>query len=263
MDIGERFNSRWQFPNCGGAIDGKHIRITCPAKTGAFYYNYKKFYSIVLMALVNSDYEFLYVDVGKNGRNSDGAILEYTKFYQYLRNNQLQLPLKEENIEQMNYVFLGDEAFALQKHILRPFSQSELTYKKRIFNYRLSRARNVVENTFGLITARFRILHTAITVQPENAKDIIIAICVLHNFLCRKSKSYFNRKTVDSENKITHDIKIDGEWRNNAVELYGFEKKKQTNVLVEAKQTRQEYLDFFNGNGSVTWQENMIENGKA
>lgn len=241
----------------------ENIRITCPAKTGAFYYNYKKFYSIVLMALVNSDYEFLYVDVGKNGRNSDGAILEYTKFYQYLRNNQLQLPLKEENIEQMNYVFLGDEAFALQKHILRPFSQSELTYKKRIFNYRLSRARNVVENTFGLITARFRILHTAITVQPENAKDIIIAICVLHNFLCRKSKSYFNRKTVDSENKITHDIKIDGEWRNNAVELYGFEKKKQTNVLVEAKQTRQEYLDFFNGNGSVTWQENMIEKGKA
>nr|CAH7763284.1 unnamed protein product [Callosobruchus chinensis] len=97
--VGEGFHRRWQFPNCGGAIDGKHIRITYPAKTGAFYYNYKKVYSIVLMALLN-------------------------------------LPPTEENRESMNFLFLGDEAFTLQKHILKPFSQSELTYQKRVFNYR-------------------------------------------------------------------------------------------------------------------------------
>lgn len=215
------------------------------------------------MALVNADYEFLYVDVGKNGRNSDSGILEYTKFYEYLKNNQLDLPPKEENIELMNYVFLGDEAFALQKHILKPFSQSELTYQKRVFNYRLSRARNVVENVFGIITARFRVLHSAITVHPENAKYIVMAICVLHNFLRRKSKSYFNKRIVDSENKITHEIRQDGEWRDDTVELCGFEKRKVCNALVEAKESRQEYLKFFNGNGSVTWQDNMLEKGKA
>ncbi|KAK4885232.1 hypothetical protein RN001_001503 [Aquatica leii] len=63
--IGKRFETRWQFPNCAGAIDGKHIRITCPAQSGALYYNYKKFYSIILMALVNADYEFIYFDIGK------------------------------------------------------------------------------------------------------------------------------------------------------------------------------------------------------
>nr|CAH7732533.1 unnamed protein product [Callosobruchus chinensis] len=52
--VAEGFNSRWQIPNCGGAIDGKHIRIFQPANTGAMYYNYKNFYSIVLMAIMQS-----------------------------------------------------------------------------------------------------------------------------------------------------------------------------------------------------------------
>ncbi|KAJ8934830.1 hypothetical protein NQ314_013178 [Rhamnusium bicolor] len=147
--------------------------------------------------------------------------------------------------------------------MLKPFGQSELTYHKRVFNYRLSRGRNVVENVFGIIAARFRVLHTAISVHPENAKYIIMAIiCVLHNFLRHKSKSYFNRKTVDSENKTTHEIRQDGECRSDTVELSGLEKK-QTTDLKEGKQTREEYLHFLNGNGSVAWQEDMLEKGKA
>lgn len=66
--------------NYGGAIDGKHIRIVQTPQTGFQFYNYKGFYSIVLMAIVNSNYEFIYVDVGKNGRISDGGVIETTKF---------------------------------------------------------------------------------------------------------------------------------------------------------------------------------------
>jgi hypothetical protein len=51
--------------NCGGCVDGKHIRIVPTAKSGALYYKYKHFYSVVLMSTVNSNYEFFYVDVGK------------------------------------------------------------------------------------------------------------------------------------------------------------------------------------------------------
>ncbi|KAB0803454.1 hypothetical protein PPYR_00424 [Photinus pyralis] len=83
-NIAQGFESKWQFINCGGAFDGKHIRIVPPPHTGAKYYNYKNFYSIVLMALVNSDYQFIYVDVGKNGRISDGGVLEYTEFHRKL-----------------------------------------------------------------------------------------------------------------------------------------------------------------------------------
>lgn len=138
--IAYNFKRKWQFINCGGAIDGKHIRIIPPSHSGAMYYNYKNFYSIVLMALVGPNYEFLYVDVGKNGRLSDGGVLEYTEFYRKLKCNQLNLPENTETVKHFNFVFLGDEAFSLNENFLKPYAQRDLDMSKRIFNYRLSRA---------------------------------------------------------------------------------------------------------------------------
>jgi len=96
------------------------------------------------MAIVNSNYEFIYVDIGKNGRLSDGGIIECTEFYRRLQNNQLHIPNNDETKENLNFVFLADDAFPLQEHILKPFPQKGLSKEKRIFNYRLSRARNCV-----------------------------------------------------------------------------------------------------------------------
>ncbi|XP_026481681.1 uncharacterized protein LOC113388523 [Ctenocephalides felis] len=260
--IAEDFDTRWQFPNCGGAMDGKHIRIACPPNTGELYYNYKKIYSIVLMALVNANYEFVYADVGKNGRNSDGGILEYTKFYDKLINDQLNIPQTVDNIEHLNFVFVGDEAFALHSHILKPFSQVELTYEKRIFNYRLSRARNVVENVFGIVASRFRVLHTTIALKPENTTLVIMAICALHNFLRRNSASYFSQKSVDSEDKSSHELRKDGDWRTDTGDFYGLQNLTR-NMTLEAKRSRDRYLHYFNGDGSVPWQHAMVAKGKA
>lgn len=79
----------------------------------------------------------------KNGRLSDGGVIEYTDFYDKLIKSELNLPDNSETVNNLNYVFLGDEAFSLHEHFLKPFSQKELDYAKRIFNYRLSRARNI------------------------------------------------------------------------------------------------------------------------
>ena len=54
MNEGEEFRRLWDLPNCVGGIDGKHVRIRCPAKGGSIYYNYKKFHSILLLAVVDS-----------------------------------------------------------------------------------------------------------------------------------------------------------------------------------------------------------------
>ena len=80
IQVAPDFEEKWQFPHCIGAIDGKHISILPLPKTGSQYFNYKHFFSIVLLALVDANYRFLYVDIGSCGRVSDGGV--YNKLSQ-------------------------------------------------------------------------------------------------------------------------------------------------------------------------------------
>ena len=91
MSIADGFFEKWNFPNCIGAMDGKHIVIQAPHSSG-LYYNYKDSHSIVLMALVDADYNFTMVDVGAYGRNSDGGILSNSMFGQALLAKNLNVP---------------------------------------------------------------------------------------------------------------------------------------------------------------------------
>lgn len=74
--ISEGFWDKWQFPNCAGAIDGKHVRIRAPENSGSLYFNYKEFYSIVLLAIVDHNYKFIAVDVGSYGKEGDSGIFQ-------------------------------------------------------------------------------------------------------------------------------------------------------------------------------------------
>nr|XP_054923342.1 uncharacterized protein LOC129383092 [Dermacentor andersoni] len=146
LKIAEGFGHTWQFPNCLGAVDGKHVHIKCPAKSGSMYFNYKGTYSIVLLAVVDSNYKFVVVDVGAYGKQSDGGVLEQSIFGQLLDKGKLQLlrdlPLPNTALP-APCVFIGDEAFQLRTDILRPYPGRGLEASKRVFNYRLSRARQV------------------------------------------------------------------------------------------------------------------------
>ena len=72
--IADQYSNRWQFHHCIGAIDGKHIAIRCPPNAGSLYYNYKGFHSLVLMAVVDADYKFIYTALGSPGSASDGGV---------------------------------------------------------------------------------------------------------------------------------------------------------------------------------------------
>ena len=88
----QRFDARWNFPNCCGALDGKHVRIIRPQNSIATYFNYKGDYSIILFALVDADYCFKYIDVGNDGRASDSTIFRNSTLNIAMENNLLNWP---------------------------------------------------------------------------------------------------------------------------------------------------------------------------
>lgn len=116
---------------------------------------------------------------------SDGGILKRTNFYKKLIDNELKLPesysLPGTNVS-VPYVSLGDSAFALETYMMNPFPEKNITRDKRIFNYRLSRARRIVENTFGIHAERFRVFRHPLALKLENIDAVILANCALHNF---------------------------------------------------------------------------------
>uniref|UniRef100_A0A1X7TWB2 DDE Tnp4 domain-containing protein n=1 Tax=Amphimedon queenslandica TaxID=400682 RepID=A0A1X7TWB2_AMPQE len=177
-EIATGFETYWQFPHCIGALDGKHIVIRPPPNSGSYYFNYKHTFSIVLLALVDADYKFTYVNIGCNGRNSSlCAALETNSL-----NVPLPFPICEDGIP-LPYMIVADEAFPLKTYIQKPYAQIGLTKEKRIFNYCLSRARRIVENAFGILANRFQVFMTPIRLSPDKAETIVLACCSLHNFL--------------------------------------------------------------------------------
>ena len=155
--VAEQFFHRWDLHHTVGALDGKHIAIRCPPGGGSTYYNYKGFHSIVLLALVDSNYKFLYVDVGSPGSGSDGGIFYNTPIRRALESNTLGLPASEplpDSDEPVPYFFVADDAFPLRTWLMKPYNFRGLSQQQRTFNYRVSRARRVVENAFGILASR-------------------------------------------------------------------------------------------------------------
>lgn len=203
LSVAQEFHDKWGFPHCIGAIDGKHCVIQAPVNSGSDYFNYKNNFSIVLLAIVDANYNFIYADVGSQGRISDGGVFRKTEFYSKLQNNKLNLPPDDVlpgSQETAPYVFLADDAFPLQKHIMKPYSGShEKNSPKRIYNYRVSRARRVVENTFGIMSSVFRILRKPILLKPQHATTVILSCVYLHNFLRKYSISYASNTPVNAD----------------------------------------------------------------
>ena len=171
--------------SCVGALDGKHIVLKAPMNSGSEFINYKSTFSIVLLALVDGNYNFMFADVGCQGRISDGGIFKNSKLHNMLSEQLLGLPLPEElpgREMKLPYFFVGDSAFALSENVMKPYPGNHDTgTSKRIFNYRLSRCRRVVENAFGILSSVFRVLRKPMLLEPHIAELIVMSVVLLHN----------------------------------------------------------------------------------
>lgn len=194
----------WNFPNCVGSIDGKHIRIKCPAHSGSMFYNYKKFFSLILQGVADANCKFIAIEVGGYGKQSDGGTFASSQIFELLKTQDLKLPpdtsLPGTNIV-MPHVFLGDEAYPLLQSLLRPYARRDCSADNEYFNARLSRARKCIECAFGIINAKWRILWKPIETDPSLAEIIIKCICVLHNTIVDREG---NKKILREAEQFEH-----------------------------------------------------------
>ncbi|KAL6421149.1 hypothetical protein ACFW04_013965 [Cataglyphis niger] len=152
------FQELWNMPNYFEAIDGKHIVIQAPYNTGTSFFNYKKTFSILLMAI---------------GDANDGRVFKELAFEIAFDNNEVEILddscLPGTDIK-FPYYMVADETFPLKSYIMRPYPGTR-----------------VIENSFGILASRWRIFRSTIIAHVDTAEWIVCAGLCLHNFL-RKSE---------------------------------------------------------------------------
>lgn len=256
-NIAADYERKWQFYNCLGAIDGKHISIRKPLLSGSSFFNYKKNFSIVLLASVDANYRFTTVDVGSMGRFSDGNIFAKSPLGKLLSSGSMDLPEPKQLPGQDTptpYVFIRDEAFPLMSHLMRPYPKARVTnnYQNKVFNYRLSRGRQTVESAFGILAARFRVFKRPFECKLETIDKVVLATVVLHNYL--RTQTIFRANYQGEDNEITTALD-----NNQLVSL----SRNRSRFSNEAFSIRQKFTDCFNSaDGSVDWQHRAVERGQ-
>ena len=189
------------------------------------------------------------MDVGANGRAGDAGVFRESPLFRGLEEKSLGIPsadfLPGTGVMSL-YVIVGDDAFPLKQYLMKPYPERgdvgpDEKLLRRVFNYRLSRARRCSENAFGLITQRFGVLGSAMQVSPEKATTITQAVLCLHNFLVEeRDRSYNNTQAsnpMEQHQQVLQPLQRGG--NRNAD---------------DARDIRDNLKVYFNGPGTVPWQ---------
>ena len=267
-EIAELFNSKWNIPNNIGAIDGKRILIQKPAYAGSHFHDYKGNESIIALVVSGPDYECLYVHVGTNGGNPDGHAWGRSSLKYALNDsdNPLNIPPPRPlpgRTTPVPFVLTGDEAFGLSKYMLKPYPSRNLNVEQRIANYRISRGRRISENFLGILGNRWRCFRVPFLLAPFKVKGITLAALTLHNWLRvdTSSRNIYSPPTlVDREDPETAQV-IPGSWRDDIPtdSFLNLQPSTSRNCSNEAKNMREEFTQWFNNEGDVSWQRHMCE----
>ena len=244
-----------------------------------------------LMAIANAEYRFMLVDIGRYGSQADGGVWRTSRMGQMYNAQELNIPLGRRlpNFGEegpVPFFLAADEAFPLQSNMMRLFAGRERSEKEKaqealiaadtenkfqqkktreltecqmVLNYRLSRARRIIENTLGILVHRFRVLlHPMALRKPEHAEKVIKACVCLHNYLTKEVVSVASvlahlsqahcGETQCSKCEREETEHLDNECLAKLHALPGQRFKD------EAHAVRELLADYINGPGAVEWQ---------
>lgn len=263
LQLADEFESKWQFPHAVGAIDGKHINIKAPPNSGSEYFNYKKQFSFVFLAVADANAQFIAFDLGAAGSQSDGGIFKHGSLGAICKSENFPSRCKFGQIDyQIPYFLLGDEAFALDENLMKPYPHRSAMGDQKVFNYHLLRARRIIENAFGVLCARFRVLLRTMELDVANAMQVVRACLILHNFLMtRKDKNYCPPGFMDSEDGLGGFRP--GGWRNLIDNPCGVCDMRPAPSgrpsTLKAREVRENLKEYFFVEKAIDFQWNMTE----
>lgn len=198
------------------------------------------------MAMADANSNFIYVNIGAKGSASDGGIFLTTKMYEALHNGENPLNIPPDQPlpgcdRPVPFLIVADDAFAESKRLIKPIPGVNLSRVQKVFNYRICRARRIVESAFGITTARWRILRKPIEVSVPNAEKIVAAVCVLHNFFMRHNQQVYT--SIDSSESSGNSL--------TQLNVTYSRRPEQVQVI------RNEYINYFlSPIGELAWQYN-------
>ena len=238
-ELAREFRIRWNVPHALGALDGKHVALKKSKNTGALYHNYKGFFSIVMLALVDGQYKFRWVNAGRGGSCSEAQIFNASQLKRRIEDGRIGFPDSApitQGGRDVPYFILADDALALKTWLMKAYGRRMLTREERIANYIISRGRRVVENAFGILVSRFRVMLTTIELPP--------------------ARSHYQGQhggqepgDGDDDDDVPGDCQlIDGAAGSGP----------ERNPYREAKRLRDYLKDYFSNEGAVAWQDGRI-----
>ncbi len=248
MVIANNYSCKWQYHHCLGAIDGKHVAIRKPMNAGSYYYNYKNFHSIVLIALVDGDYKFTWVEVGPKGTSSDAHIFEDYDLKVAIDQRVIGFSPPDnqpDDDKDMPYFFVGDNAFPLCTYMMKPYGRGART-NLQLLHVPLSKSQR---ECLGILANRYDYLLSVIKFQPNISTNIVLTAICSHN-LMRMRYPAIQNAAMDRE---------DDQWRR----CNTWEQELQCihgNIDTKPGKQLREYLKhYYNSSASaVPWQHDMI-----
>ncbi|KAF0756214.1 DDE Tnp4 domain-containing protein [Aphis craccivora] len=208
------FETTWNYPNCIGSMDGKHVVLQSPMNSGTEYFNYKSCFSIVLFALVDADYNFLFVDIGCQ-----------------------RLPLPGKNVD-IPFVILADGAFALTNLIMKPRARRTVENAFGISSavFRVLRKPLLLEPQKAQIVVMAVVyLHNFLR-HSKSSRNI-----------------YTSPGSFDKEEEGRMILGDWREFENTSTSLLPLRNVARRPPLQE-QEIREHFADYFLTNGSVQWQ---------
>lgn len=245
-----------QFPNCLGVLNVKRVKFDKLAKPGIAFMDHEGGYSVMMLAVVDAFYRFLYIHVGGVGQPCD-FWNRCSLNKEALCRNILQIPPPNAipyTQRVCRSVFISNYAFPHCENILKPYQGEHLTHEEKVFNHRLSRAGNSSENAFGLLSRNFRIYQQPILISPSIVHKVVFATVVLHNYLCCKTPNEYG--CVDQSARQYEGAKPTPLEDTGAIRDITLTQCKCDDVV---NPFREQFTYYFNKEGRIEWQERMAK----